>query len=208
MKTEEEYIKDLSEIRQMMEKSSKFLSLAGWSGIMAGIYALAGAFLIYRLFGAGAEEIVNADTSNPGLAGSLFKIIAIACIVLLLAVSTCIYLSSKKAEKNREILWNATTRRLVLNMAIPLVVGGILILILVAKGMPEMMAPLTLLFYGLSLVNASRFTFDELRYMGIFEIVLGLLSASYINLSLLFWSIGFGLLHIIYGIYMHWRYER
>ena len=208
MKTDEEYIKDLSEIRHMMEKSTKFLSLAGWSGIMAGIYALAGAYVIYLQFGSGAVEILHGGISNPGMQENILKVIAIATVVLILAVGTCIFLSHKKARKNNEVLWNATTRRLVLNMAIPLTAGGLLILILISNGRYELMAPLTLIFYGLSLVNASRFTFDELRYMGIFEIALGLLSAYLIDLSLLLWSLGFGILHIIYGIYMHWRYER
>jgi hypothetical protein len=208
MKTDQEYIKDLSEIRQMMQKSTKFLSLAGWSGIMAGIYALAGAYVIFRQSGAGAEEIFYNDLSNAGLPNGIFKAIVIASVVLLLAVSTCIFLSYKKAQKNNEVLWNATTRRLVLNMAIPLVAGGVFILMLISKGMFELMAPLTLIFYGLSLVNASRFTFDELRYMGIFEIILGLLSTYFNGYNLLFWSLGFGILHIIYGNYMHWRYER
>jgi len=208
MKTDQEYIKDLSEIRQMMEKSSKFLSLAGWSGIMAGIYALAGAFLIYREFGSGALGLLYGDISNPDVQGDVLKVITIGTVVLVFAVSTCIFLSYRKAQRNNEVLWNSTTRRLVLNMAIPLVAGGVFILIMISKGMVDMMAPLTLVFYGLSLVNASRFTFDEIRYMGIFEIILGLVSAYLVDMSLLFWSLGFGILHILYGIYMHWRYER
>jgi hypothetical protein len=204
MKADEEYIKDLSEIRQMMEKSTKFLSLAGWSGIMAGIYALAGAYLIYSQTTLRDFTGYTSDTGSDELS----KIIFIGTAVLLLAISTCIFLSYKKAHSNNEVLWNATTRRLVLNMAIPLVAGGVLILILISHNLVGLMAPLTLIFYGLSLVNASRFTFDELRYMGIFEIILGLLCTSFTQLSLLFWSLGFGILHIIYGIYMHWRYEK
>ena len=179
----------------MMEKSTKFLSLAGWSGIMAGIYALAGAYLVY----------IQTNLDAPD---DYSIIVQIGLIVLLLAVSTCIIFSYKKAKKNNEVLWNATTRRLVFNMAIPLIAGGILILILLLKIEVEFTVPLTLIFYGLSLVNASRFTFDELRYMGIFEIVLGLLGTYFISYRLLFWTLGFGILHIVYGIYMHWRYER
>jgi len=208
MKTEQEYIKDLSDIRHMMEKSTKFLSLAGWSGIMAGIYALAGVFVVYRLFDLNEGVVFYHAISSQEIPSYIFKLIAVASIVLLLAIGTCIFLSYKKAQKNNEVLWNKTTRRLVLNMAIPLVAGGILILMLIDKGFYGLMAPLTLIFYGLSLVNASRFTFDELRYMGILEIMLGLLSVYFISFSLVLWSVGFGILHIIYGIYMHWRYER
>ena len=207
MKTDQEYIKDLSQIRQMMEKSTKFLSLAGWSGIMAGIYALAGAYFLYRLEGTRSGEIFIPDQSR-GIPDDVFTILITGITVLILAVGTCIFMSYQKANRNHEKLWNPTTRRLVLNMAIPLVAGGIFILILLSQGIYEWMAPLTLIFYGLSLVNASRVTFDELRYMGIMEIILGLLSTYFISMSLLFWAAGFGILHIVYGIYMHWRYER
>ena len=208
MKTEEEYIKDLSEIRHMMEKSTKFLSLAGWSGILAGMYGLAGTFVVYRFFDLESIEVNYISGTGPDFWADVFKLITVASIILLLAIGTVIFLSIKKAKKNNEMLWNATTRRLVLNMAIPLFTGGVFILILIAKGIFGLTMPLTLIFYGLSLVNASRFTFDELRYMGILEIVLGILSTWFINYSLLFWALGFGMLHIIYGIYMYWRYER
>jgi len=67
-------------------------------------------------------------------------------------------------------------------------------------------APLTLIFYGLALVNASKYTLSEIRSFGIAEIVLGLIAMAFIGYGLLFWAIGFGLLHIIYGIIMHVRY--
>lgn len=207
MKTEQEYIRDLSEIRQMMERSSKFVSLTGWSGIMAGIYALAGAFIAYHLF-YNTEGVVYNSISIQQISGGVFELIILAVIILLLAIGTAIFLSFRKAKRNKEVLWNATARRLVVNMAIPLITGGVFILILMAKGILGLLAPLTLIFYGLALINASKFTFDEVRYLGIFQILLGLLSSYFIGFGLLFWAIGFGILHIIYGIYMHWRYEK
>jgi len=208
MKTEQEYIKDISDIRMMMEKSTRFLSLAGMAGIMAGIYALVGAYVVYSLFDLDAITDFENNFASQGIPADVLNLIALAFVVLLMAIGTGIFLSYKKAKKNKEVLWNTTSRRLVLNMAIPLVAGGIFILILVSKGIPGLMMPLTLIFYGLALINASRFTFDELRYMGIMEILLGLLSTWFLNYSLLCWALGFGMLHIIYGIYMHWRYER
>jgi len=208
MKTEQEYIKDISDIRMMMEKSTRFLSLAGMAGIMAGIYALVGAYVVYSLFDINAIANFENSFASQGIPADVLNLIALAFVVLLMALGTGIFLSYKKAKKNKEVLWNTTSRRLVLNMAIPLVAGGIFILILVSKGILGLMMPLTLIFYGLSLINASRFSFDELRYMGIMEIVLGLLSTWFLNYSLLCWALGFGMLHIIYGIYMHWRYER
>ncbi len=208
MKTEQKYIEDLSEIRLMMERSTKFLSLSGWSGIMAGLYALAGAYFMYHFFYVSTEEVIFETIARQEISGDVIRLILIGFLMLILAVGTAVYLSSRKAAKNNEILWNPVARRMVINMAIPLCTGGIFILILISKGILGFIAPLTMIFYGLSLINASKFTFDELKYLGIIEIILGLVSAYFIYLGFLFWTVGFGVMHIIYGIYMHWRYER
>lgn len=207
MRTEQEYIKDLSEIRSMMERSTKFLSLTGWSGIMAGIYALAGVGIAYKLFYTGTAPGMHHSISDQEITSNILSLILLAVAILLLAVGTATYLSYKKARKNKEVLWNPVARRLVFNMAIPLITGGVLILILLSKGILGLAAPLTLIFYGLALINASKFTFNELKSLGITEILLGLMSSYFIGYSLVFWAIGFGLMHIAYGIYMHLRYK-
>ena len=208
MKTEQEYIKDIGEIRSMMERSTKFLSLSGLSGVLSGVYALIGAFLAYRLFYNNEEGIIYNTLSVHKVSGNVAELILLAGSVLLLAIGTAIYLSKKKAKKSKEKLWNASARRLVFNMAIPLLTGGVLVLIFIAKGILGIVAPLTLIFYGLALINASKYTYEEVRTLGIIEIVLGLISAYFIGFGLFFWAIGFGVMHIIYGIYMHWRYEK
>ncbi len=208
MKTEQEYINDLSEIRSMMERSTRFLSLSGFSGILAGIYALVAAFIAYHFFYRQEEAAVLNSLSPQELTGTIYDLFLLAILVLVLAVGTAIYFSAKKASKNDEQLWNPVSRRLVISMAIPLVTGGILILILINKGIFGLMIPLTLIFYGLALINAGKFTFEEVRYLGLFEIVLGLISIYFISLGLLFWAIGFGVMHIIYGILMHQKYDR
>ncbi|MGE5429024.1 MAG: hypothetical protein ACM3O8_14110, partial [Methylococcaceae bacterium] len=65
-----------------------------------------------------------------------------------------------------------------------------------------------LIFYGLALVNAGKFTLSEVHYLGITEIVLGLMAAVFINWGLLFWALGFGVMHIVYGMMMYYKYER
>ena len=208
MKEEQKYIRDIAEIRSMMERSSKFLSLSGMAGVMAGIYALAGAFIAYTTFSFNPGEVVDPtlDFENPP--SVLMKGVILAIIVLVLAISTAIFLSQKKATKRGEKLWNHTSQQMLFHMAVPLVVGGLLILIFISKGFIGIVAPMTLIFYGLALYNASKFTYPEVKSMGLIEVVLGLVSAYFVGYGLLFWAIGFGVVHIIYGIYMHYRYER
>lgn len=207
MKKEKDYIQDIAEIRSMMERSSKFLSLSGWAGIMAGIYALSGALAAYKLYDFNPTAIgsnSNTDESYP----ALFNIVLIAMSILLLALCTAIYVSYREANKRDEKLWNATSKRLLTNMAAPLIVGGLLILMLISKGMIGFIAPFSLIFYGLALFSGGNFTYGEVRIMGLVQLVLGLISAYWIEYGLLLWALGFGVVHIIYGIYMHYRYEK
>ncbi len=207
MKEEQDYIRDIAEMRSMMERTSKFLSLSGLAGMMAGLYALSGAYIAYKFFNFNPDEIVYSTTSGS-LSSSLLKVIFLAFIILILAIGTAMFLSYKKANKKGEKLWNATAKRLLINMAVPLIVGGLLILILISKGFIGLIAPFTLLFYGLALYNASKFTYEEVRSLGLIEIGLGLISSYFVGYGLLFWALGFGVVHIIYGIYMHYRYKR
>ncbi len=204
MKEEQDYIQDLAEIRSMMERSSKFLSLSGLAGVMAGIYALTGAYIAYSVFNFNPHEIIYRSFESS----SLSMVIFIAIAVLIMAIGTAIFLSSKKARKRDENVWNATSKRMIASMAIPLAAGGIFILILLSKGLIGLIAPSTLLFYGLALYNASKFTFDDLKLLGLIQMGLGLTSAWFVEYGLLLWALGFGMVHIIYGIYMHLKYER
>lgn len=206
MKKERDYARDIVEIRSMMERSSKFLSLAGWAGIMAGIYALLGVYLAYDFLGFTPEKITTPGSEN--LFSNVSEITFLGLIILILSLGTAVVLSARKARKKREKIWNPTARRLVINMAIPLFSGGILIVIMILHDLLSLIAPLSLLFYGLALFNAGRYTYDEVRVMGLVQIVLGLLSSWFVEWGLFLWAIGFGLVHIIYGIYLHYKYER
>ncbi len=203
MKSENESLNDLAEIRSMMERSSKFLSLSGLSGIMAGIYALCGTYLVYKVYGFNPDRISYTAGKN-----NLPGIVFLAVVILILAIGTAVFLSYKSAHNKGEKIWNPASRQLVSGMAVPLLAGGVLILLFILKGLMGLIAPLTLIFYGISLYNASRFTINELKFLGLLQILLGLISAYFIEYGLIIWAGGFGILHIIYGTYMYFRYER
>lgn len=204
---ENNYIQDITEIRSMMERSSKFLSLSGWAGILAGIYALAGALIAYKVFDFNPDKIVF-NFADGGTSALYINIILLATVVLFLALGTAIYFSYKKSDKRGERLWTPTTRRLLINMAVPMVAGGILIIILMVNGLTGLVAPFTLLFYGIALFNASRLTIKEVEILGYVQILLGLAGSLFVEYGLLLWALGFGVAHIIYGVYMYYKYER
>lgn len=206
MKEIHDYQQDIASIRSVMERSVKFISLSGLSGIMAGIYALAGAsfvyYLIYYPHSPFGFRFYYIDERSI-----IIKLALIAVVVLLLSIGTAYYLSSKKAKRIGINVWNTVSRLLLINLLIPLITGGLLILIFVTRGYYGIVAPSCLIFYGLALIQASPYTFREIQYLGFIEILLGLLSAMLPGYGLIFWSVGFGLLHIIYGSVMHYRYD-
>lgn len=202
MKEDKEYKHDIEVIRNMMERSTRFLSLSGWAGIMAGIYAFAGAWVASEVLG------FDPDKLQYEYSGDYFNLFLLAFVVVVVAVITALVDSKRKAASRKVKAWNATSKRLLINMAVPLSAGGALIVILFLSGLTGLTAPLTLIFYGIALFSAGNFTFNELRIIGIVQIVLGLLNCWFIETGLLFWITGFGIIHMVYGIYMHIRYAK
>lgn len=200
--SKENYLKDITAIKDLMNRSSRFISLSGLSGVLAGIYALAGATYAYWLFNqASGREVV--------LEGDIFRLVLLDLILVgILSVGTAIFLTTQKAKKNGEKIWDPTTRRLLLNFLTPLIAGGIYILIILNQHRYGQTAALMLLFYGLGLVSASKYTLGYIKYLGFTEIILGLICAIYPGYGFWFWVIGFGIMHIVYGILMYFKYER
>lgn len=208
MNEQEEQLKALGEMRDLMNRSSRFLSLSGLSGIFAGIFAL---------LGAGAAYLVLFDASYVGWFVSDSRYDATkfytffftdAGAVLFLSLFAAWYFSSRRAKKAGVPFWDATAWRMLVNLFIPLIAGGIFCFALLYHGTIGFIAPATLIFYGLALLNASKYTVNDIRYLGISEIILGLISMFFIANGLLFWALGFGVLHIIYGIVLYYKYER
>lgn len=209
--SKEEQLQQLSEIRSLMERSSRFISLSGLSGVGAGVSALIGSAIAYWRI----EQYVNpsvdysrAYTRDPN--ALLWELILIAAGILAVALSVGAFFTLKEAKKQGQSIWDKSSQQLLLNLLIPLGTGGIFCLLLLDHGMLGMIAPATLIFYGLSLVNASKYTLNDIRHLGYCQIVLGLLNAKFMAIGngILFWTIGFGVLHIVYGIYMHYKYSK
>lgn len=206
MKQIHEYEKDIASIRNIMERSVKFLSLSGLSGVLAGVYALAGATAAYFLVQYPRSPFQYRIESARE--GNLWLLIIIAVLVLAASLITGVWLSGKKARKHGVKLWSPASKILFYNLGVPLVTGGIFALIILYTGHWGLAAPTLLIFYGLALIHGSSNTFDEIRYLGYSEIILGLISALYPGLGLLFWAIGFGVLHIVYGTIMYNKYDK
>jgi hypothetical protein len=211
MDKQQAQLDELKEIRSLMEHSSRFLSLSGIAGVYAGITALAGittAYVYLDLWNNNLAyyELINGGNGyNNKFASFLF---ADSLIVLSVSILIGVLLSIKKAKKIGSAKWDATAKRMFINMAIPLVSGGIYAVILFYQDNIALIAPSTLIFYGMALLNASKYTINDIRYLGMIEIMLGLTASIFVEYGLLIWGLGFGVFHIIYGLSIYFKYER
>ncbi|HMJ46260.1 MAG TPA: hypothetical protein VK498_02980 [Ferruginibacter sp.] len=203
----------LEDIKQMMDRGSRFVSLSGWSAIVAGICALIAASLAGKKFNEyGISKNEYETNSNFTRDGDLLQLdrelLILALITFLAAFFFAFLFTYLRSRKTGVPIWGFMARKVMINMAIPMIVGGLLIWRITDFGLYGLVAPACLIFYGLALINASKFTFSEVRYLGYLQLLLGVINLWSIGYGLYFWAAGFGILHILYGLVMWNKYER
>ncbi len=214
MNEQQQPLEDLQHIKKMMERSSRFISLSGLSGIAAGICALAGAWFanteIRSNGGPSAYREVVARTFNADSLPELMNhlLIKIAAITFFAALLSAFFFTYLRSKKSNIPVWGSTSKRLLINVAIPMLAGAVYLYKQMQFGNYGLIAPGCLIFYGLALVNASKYTLGEVRYLGYSQLVLGIINCWFVGYGLYFWATGFGVLHIIYGSLMWYRYEK
>ena len=205
---------DLAHIRSLMERSTRFLSLSGLSGVIAGAIALGGAWLAQHhmaafdgpradalTYGTVRETLIHRDDL-------VIQLLIDAVVVLVLALIGAFWFTWRRSLRTDQRIWDASARRMAVNLMLPLIAGGIFCLALLYYGLPGLVPPATLVFYGLALLNTSKYTLDEIRWLGLSELALGLVATFWLGAGLMFWALGFGVLHIVYGGLMWYRHER
>ena len=196
METKTDYSDDIKTIKRIMEESSRFLSLSGLSGIFAGILAILGGFAAHFLI-----------LQNQDMTVVKYQVASVALVILILALAGSFYFSIREARRKGQKVWTPVSKRLLLSLFIPLISGGFFILILFIENQWQLIVPAMLIFYGLSLVNAGKFTYSEIFYLGLAELITGFLAAVFKDSFILFWILGFGFLHIVYGLIMYRKYQ-
>ena len=203
---QEDLVKEIASIRNLMEKSSKFISISGISSVLIGTYALLGAaYAYYEVYGFDSQMGYRDHYVNEPLI--IMKLLTTAILVLIASIFTGVFMAIKKAKANRQNIWNTTSRALLFAMAVPLCTGGLFAIIAIFKENYAVVSSILFIFYGLALTAGSHYTFSEIKGLGILEIVLGLLALLFPGNGIIFWALGFGVLHIIYGVIVHKKYE-
>lgn len=204
----QEHLNNLSEIRSLMERSSSFISLSGLSGVSAGIIGLIAAVILHQkikpIMDFEQGSVISAAQRNE----IIYFCIFLSAAVLIVTFTLAIFFTARKAKKSGLPVWDGSAKRLVMNLFIPLIAGGAFCKILIYHGYDWLVMPSMLIFYGLALLNASKYTHHEIRWLGICEITLGLAASFFLKEAIYFWGIGFGLMNIIYGLAMYFKHER
>lgn len=200
---QEKYQQDLDHIKRMMEKSSRFISLSGLSGVVAGTIGLVGAFVAYLML----EQYKLDSYYDDNRLDHVLNFVVLALVILFAALGSGSFFTLRKSKRLGLSIWTSTSKQVLVSLAVPLFVGGIFCIALIVSGYFSFIAPAMLLFYGLALINASKYMWDDIKYLGYLELLLGLISSFVLNYGLLFWAIGFGILHILYGLILYKKYN-
>lgn len=202
----EKYIEDLNDIKRIMDRSTRFLSLSGLAGVSTGLFALAGASVAYLIIFKENDYLVPSAVELANVRKGYLLLIAFGTLAL--SVGSAMFFTIRNTKKRNERAWNAQSKELLINLLIPLVTGGVVCLILLSRGFLGLLPPLTLIFYGLALVNGSRNTLPEIRNLGLIQVFLGLVAFQFITYGLLLWALGFGVFQIIYGVIVQKKYRQ
>ncbi|MEP6747382.1 MAG: hypothetical protein ABJB86_06635 [Bacteroidota bacterium] len=201
MDNQAESLAAIQDIKRIMERSSRFISLSGWSGIAAGICALGGAFAATHYISRYQQSIIQINLLE-------WSLLFIAAATFAAAFVSAFVFTYTRSRKEGVPVWGNTAQRLIFNTSVPLGAGAFVIYRMLQLGEYGLIAPCSLIFYGLALVNGSKYTLGEVKYLGYFQVMLGIVNLWMPGKGLYFWALGFGILHIIYGIVMWWKYER
>ena len=202
----EKHQEDLVHIRSMMERSSRFISLSGLSGVFAGLSALLGGVYVYQLFKVNGIEYFE-DNHQLYSTSLITELILTAFVILFFALAFGIFFTVRKSKKLNLPIWTSATKNMLFNLAIPLIAGAVFCFALVYHQLFILVAPSTLIFYGLALLNAEKYTYSDIKYLGFSEVILGSIALFFVGYGLVFWILGFGILHIFYGLLLFKKYK-
>lgn len=204
---QQESLEVLTEIRSMMHKSSRFLSLSGWSGIWAGITALVASGVAFTfVYDKVTDNVI--DTGSVLLTEPVYTLLLLAIATFLVALFGALFFTWRKNQKTGAATFTGAARKLAVSMMIPMGAAACFILFFVQNQHFSYIVPAMLVFYGLTLINSSKYTFADIRYLGLSEVIIGCIALFIPDMGLYLWALGFGIMHIVYGTIMWFKYDR
>lgn len=178
---------DLRFIRLAMERSPRFTGVPGWGGVWMGISALVAAAVASR---------------QPTVEGWLGTWLAEACI----AIGIGGWAIRRKARRVQLPVLSGAGRRFMLSFLPPAVAGAILTMALYRAGETALVPGAWLLLYGAAVVTGGAFSVKVVPLMGICFMALGVAALAGPGWSDPLLALGFGGLHIAFGLHIARRH--
>ena len=172
----------LAYIRQTMESASSFTALSGWGLVAVGVVGLAAAGVAWR---SGVPERLSAWLPAAVL-GVLCSGIA----------------NAAKARRLEMPLWTGSLRKVAWVMAPALAAGALMTWALDQAGVRYLMPGMWLALYGAGVTAGGTFSIRAVRWMGIALLLLGALAFVDPRQAIVYLALGFGVLHILFGLYV------
>jgi hypothetical protein len=172
-------------IRATMENATAFTGISGKGYALAGLTAIAAAW-------------IAAQQTLPLLW------LAVWLLEATLACSVTLLLSADKARRQGKSLWSGSGRKLLFAFLPTMAVGAVVTLAFYLQGNTVLLPGLWLILYGAGVMTAGAHSIRPVPLMGFLFIMLGsaqLLVPATTNLTL---ALGFGGLHLAFGILI-WR---
>lgn len=169
-------------IRETMERAGTFTAISGWGIAAVGVVAMLAALV------AGARPTVQWRV------GTWFATAA-ACIALSL------WATARKARRSDLSMVSGPAQKLALAFSPAMVVGALLTGALLRIGANDLLPGVWLLLYGTAVVAGGAFSVRIIPVMGLCFMVLGagaLFTPAWLGEWLM--VVGFGLVHVVFGI--------
>jgi len=175
-------------IRETMERAGAFTAVPGWGGFAMGVSALAATVFAARQSSAGAW-------------------LAIWLIEGVFAIALGAWTMKRKADSAQLPLLSAPGRRFLLSFAPPLLVGALLTLVLYEAGLTRVIPGTWLLLYGTGVVTGGAYSVRVVPLMGMCFMLVGAVALFCpFSWGTALLGVGFGGLHVVFGIIIARRY--
>ena len=184
-------------IRRTLEAAGRLSTVSGSGIFFVGIMALAAVLANTRF------------TGTPWDAGVRpYRALAVWAVLLLFSAAVTALSMAQKSRHTGVAFWSPVLRKALWPFSAPMALGAILSAAVFRAQNLELLPVIWLGCYGAALTAAGVMSVSPVRWMGISFLLLAA-SAAFLPASagLALLAAGFGLLHIIFGAYIHWRHD-
>jgi len=179
---------NLRYIRETMERSSSFTGISGWGQVAIGVTALAAAVLA-------AQQATVKSWLAVWFVEAMFSLLIAG------------WSMDRKARAAGLPLFSGPGRKVAFSLSPPLLAGALLTAVLYRAGSTNSIPGMWLLLYGTGVVTGGMFSVPVVPVMGLCFMTLGA-AALFAPAFLANWflALGFGILHITFGVIIARRY--